>query len=296
MANGTYGIKKPANITASDVEIFYHYRKTRSSDSVGFSGFKKINDSDVSNMLYQSNVISDNNQNIGILPGMYDLRLPLNIFGSEGFYTIYIKPKEIEKTIVSVGTLSNFENVRGIVIEDENISNGSLVGYRVEYYNSGNRLDMYRLITSNNKCEPVAQNLNTTPNQIKRYYFNDNSNLIFCTLTPSNPLSFNKTDIPNIGIAGQTIHLINTKFNPVMIEIEMTKHDIETISTMLEGEQLRNLDNSLITTFSDDGGIYHQVKYGNVVDSSSGIHHAFKINNEHIIDERNIFNDIKDSI
>ena len=43
-----------------------------------------------------------------------------------------------------------------------------------------------------------------------------------------------------------------------MIELEMVEHDIETVSTMLEGSQLRNMDNGLITTFNDKDEIYSQ--------------------------------------
>ena len=43
-----------------------------------------------------------------------------------------------------------------------------------------------------------------------------------------------------------------------MIELEMVDHDIETVSTMLEGSQIRDLDNGLITTFNSNDEIYSQ--------------------------------------
>ena len=43
-----------------------------------------------------------------------------------------------------------------------------------------------------------------------------------------------------------------------MIEVEMVEHDIETVTTMLEGSQLRDLDNGLITTFNENDEIYSQ--------------------------------------
>jgi hypothetical protein len=103
-------------------------------------------------------------------------------------------------------------------------------------------------------------------------------------LTPSTAFSFKTTDKPNIGSPLQTIALINTKFNPIMMEVEMVNHDIESVSTMLEGKQIRNLDHALITTFNSEGGIYHQAMYGNIVNPNTGINHDFKIPMTNVVD------------
>ena len=50
----------------------------------------------------------------------------------------------------------------------------------------------------------------------------------------------------------------------------MTEHDIETISTMLEGSQLRDLDNGLVTTFNDDNQIVHQSEHYTIKDTATG--------------------------
>lgn len=47
---------------------------------------------------------------------------------------------------------------------------------------------------------------------------------------------------------------------------------------MLEGNQIRNLDEGTITTFDKNGGIYHQATYGNIVNAATGLHHDFKLN------------------
>ena len=290
MANGTYGSKKPAFITSNDVDIFYSYRPSRSTEDTNSSTFKQL-DSDI---LYTVEAMSSENVNLGTLPGVYTLRLPLNVFGRPGYYTVYIKPKEIKTSIVAVSTLAAYPNVRGIVLninsftDDGSVgNNGELIGYRVEYFDmtSGERLDVYRLITSNNKCAPITQNLNDSLATDIKYAFNDSSNLTFCTLTPSSSLSFNSGSYPFIGEVGQTVALINTKFNPIMLDIEVTEHDIETISTMLEGDQIRNLDAAIITTFNDDGGVYHQAHYGEVVDSVKKTHHDYKIKTTTTTDE-----------
>ena len=79
------------------------------------------------------------------------------------------------------------------------------------------------------------------------------------------------------------------------MEVEMVEHDDETISIMLEGEQLRNLERGTITTFNPEGGIYHQVTTGTITDPDSGLVHDFKINNDAIDFNENI-NEIKTNI
>jgi len=280
MANGTYGIRKPANITANDVDIFYYYRPTRGSESPNFKGFVKV--SDPSAMLY--NCVSNTNNNT-IVNGLYNLRLPLEIFGRKGIYTVYITPKSTLLSIIDVSTLTgDFSNIRGVVFSMSGdwslpTDNGSLVGYRMEFLDSdGNPTGEYRIITSSNRCEPVSQNTSSSAMQKGiRYRFNDSSDLVFCTVTPSTASSFKSTAYPYIGKTGEAVRLVNTKFNPVMIEVEMVEHDIETVSTMLEGAQLRNLDNGIITTFDKDGNVYHQAAYGNIVNPGSGLNTDFKL-------------------
>lgn len=294
MANGTYGIRKPAAISPNDVDIFYHYRPTRGSDAPGFTEWKKGEQ----DWLLTTTVGGE------ALPGMYNLRLPMDIFYRKGIYSIYIKPKEIKTVIEDVSTLTgNFTNIRGIVLNTADVpfDNGELVGYRVEYIDldNGSRMSDYRIITSNNKCEPVVTNMTGSAMQkAVRYRFNDGSNLMFCTVTPSTSMSFKPSSLPVIGKTGQEIYLINTKFNPIMIEVEMVEHDADTISTMLEGSQLRNLDNGIITTFDSDGNIYHQAAYGNIINPSEGMHTDFKIvyDSTVIKEEENKLDEVRNQI
>lgn len=288
--NNVYGISRPANITEKDIDIFYHYKPSRSEDDATFKNFKKLD----SKLLSKTKASDDNTGKTFELPGLYNLRLPLNIFKEKGIYTIYIKPKEVETNIIDVSTLASYPSIKGVVIDGNSIendlltSNGSLVGYRVEYFNDDIRSDEFRIITSNNHCEPVAQNLNDPSQKGIRYRFNESSPLIFCTLTPSSAMSFKSNSVPYIGKATQKISLINTKFEPIMMEIELVEHDIETISTMLEGDQLRNLETNTITTYNSDGGIYHQVSCGTITDPDNGAAHDFKVVNKNIDFNENI--------
>jgi hypothetical protein len=48
---------------------------------------------------------------------------------------------------------------------------------------------------------------------------------------------------------------VSTKFNPVMLEIEMVQHDIDSLYALQTNTQIRDLDKGVITTFDDDGNI-----------------------------------------
>ena len=87
------------------------------------------------------------------------------------------------------------------------------------------------------------------------------SNYVFCTVSPSSSPTFKVNASPYIGESGAEVKIINTKFNPVAIEVEMTTHDADTISYMLEGDQSNDGDNAIITTYNDKHEIYHQFDY-----------------------------------
>ncbi len=266
-SSGVYGTKIGSLVSPSDVDIFYTYSPTRNSLDVLNTSFKRLD----SSLLMQANIDESNNtyQYDNILEGLYNLKLPIEYFSQKGFYTIYIKPKEMETVLTDVGVLSAYPDVKGLVIDTSKITdstlknllllNNSLVGYRVIYFdNSFRRENFYRIITSNNKCEPIVQNLTNINQKSIRYRYNENSTLVFLTVTPSLSTSYKPNALPYIGSASQKVAIVNTKFEPVMIEVEMVEHDIETISTMLEGSQVRDLDNGLITTFNSKDEIYSQ--------------------------------------
>ena len=262
---GVYGTVRPANINPlTDVEIYYHYRPTRGTLDEGFGeSFKKV---EGETWLVNASSVTDTNT-ATLLNGLYSLKLPMDRFSEKGIYTVYLKPKEQELKIVDVSILENYNNpvVEGIVINAADIGGYTdLTGYRIEYYDaSGELTDTVRLITSCNPCEPVKVSIGDTYARSTRYRINNvtSNDLVFLTLTPSTSSSYKPNTAPSPGYVGQTIHIINTKFNPVMLEIEMVDHDADTISTMLEGDQIRDLDNGLITTYDKDKQIYKQHEY-----------------------------------
>jgi len=299
--DGVYGTVKPALINSSECDIFYNYRPSRSIDTTDSLVFRKLD----SNLITNTVLSTEDDTNLqSILPGMYNLRLPLETFGEVGIYTVYIKPKEVICNIVAVASLSTFENVKGIVLNLSQLStlptdNNSLVGYRIEYFNEdGTRSDITRIITSSNRCEPVSQNMNNGRSDNVSYAFNNSSNLVFCTVTPSTLMTFESNEKPWIGDVGQKIAIINTKFSPISLEIEITRHDIETLTTAMCGNQIRNLNKGLITTFNSNGDVFNQYKYGNIESPNNDIFHDFKFENENVIDmtEKDKYDEISEQV
>ena len=277
-ANGIYGTNVGAMVNSSDAEIFYSYSPTRNYDDVNNSNFKQMESTLLTNSIIDNDDASLRYDNI--IEGLYNLKLPLEYFNQKGYYTVYIKPKEYKAVIQDVGVLSAYPDVKGIVIDIESSDselrsilkeNNALVGYRIIYYNNdGTRENHYRIVTSNNKCEPVVQNLSDVNQKAVRYRYNDNSTLSFITVTPSVATTYKPNATPYIGSATQKIGIVNTKFEPVLIEIEMVDHDIDTVSTMLEGSQLRDLDNGLVTTFNSNNEIYMQHEHYTLKDEYTG--------------------------
>lgn len=254
MSNGIFGSVRPAIINIdTDVDVLYHYMPSRGETSEEYAGYKRL---EPSNCLVPS-IMDDDESNI---VGLYSLRLPLDTFNKKGFYTIYIRPKRIKTTIVDVGVLAAYTNTKGIVLSTGSggISGiNDLTGYVIEFEDGTTRV-----IKSCNRCEPVVINTNDGYPKSTRYNLVDTtSNLLFCTVSPSSAPSFKPNATPYIGGPGVEITISNTKFNPKMIEIEMTEHNADTISYMLEGDQANDRDNSIITTYNSNHEIYHQSDY-----------------------------------
>ena len=260
--SGIYGTTRPANVTLDDVEIWYNYRPKRSNTDGNLSTFSKLPSTILVNSTTEGTGMPNDN-----LIGMYDLQLPLDTFGEPGIYTVYIKPKEVLCNIIKIGSLSAYPDVRGIVIE---LPSGiqDATGYRVEYFNeNGERENFFRIVTSCNRAEPVSQNLTSSFSDSTGYRYNNAASLSFLTVTPSAPTSFNSNDVPYIGKPDQQIALVNTKFNPIALEVEVVEHNADTLAYMLEGDQLRALDYGLVTTYNFNNEIYHQSEHYTLKDN-----------------------------
>lgn len=282
MATGTYGIVRPADITPDDVDIFIHYTPTR--NSIGESQITKVaNPSDYLIPIDDPSKVDSGISGFQLFGGMYTLKLPVADFGVKGFYTIMIKPIEIRTRIVDCGVLSAFPDIKGLVFDIAEVDsrfvakfeNGGLVGYRVEYLDAGNTTDtkihnFFRIVTSNNKAEPVNQNLTNTSQKAIRYRFNDNSTLTFCTVSPSSSSNVKPNVLPNIGQPDQQVIITNTFFNPILLEIEMVEHDIETLAFGIFGNQTKSLEDGIYTIYNFSNEIYKQYNLYEIKDKFTG--------------------------
>jgi hypothetical protein len=266
MATGTYGTIRPADVSPEDVEIILNY--TPSRDETSNFLLTKL---DAPSILrpYFNNSDTGGNPDVEILGGLYNLKLPADVFNRIGIYTLMIRPAQIRTTILDCGVLSALPNVRGIVIDLNSVPsqfrnkfiNQGLVGFRVEYLNSdGTKIpNFFRIITSSFFCEPVVQNLSNTSAKAIRYRYTDNNtNIIFCTLSPSSSPSNKPNAVPYIGQPNQNIIITNTFFNPITLDIEIAEHDFSTIAIALFGNQSKSIDDGIYTMYDTQNNIYKQ--------------------------------------
>jgi hypothetical protein len=266
MALGSYGIVRPADVSPEDVEIILHY--TPSRDLTNNFVLKKLNASDILTP-YFHNTNTGGNNNIEILGGLYNLKLPTSEFNQIGIYTLYIRPAEIRTTINDCGVLSSLPNVKGIVINLNQVpvqyrnkfTNQGLVGFRVEYLNpDGTKVpNFFRVITSSFFCEPIITDLANTNQKALRYrYIDSGSDLLFCTLSPTASPTNKPNATPYIGQPNQNIIITNTFFNPISLDIQIAEHDLDTLAIALYGNQTKSMADGIYTLYDTAGNIYRQ--------------------------------------
>ena len=270
MATGNYGIIRPANVSTSDMEIYFTYAPSRDVRPT-----IPLTPLDPSQVISRFNHPIPNTNGIPLFDGLYNLQLPVTNFSAKGIYNIIIKPKEIRTTITDCGVLTAFPDVKGIVLDLNTLSTqdaSSLIGYRVEYYTpSGQRIpNFFRVITSANRAEVVNANISNTTQKAIRYRFNDTSNLAFCTLTPSSAPNVRPNLFPDIGVPGQTISITNTFFNPILLELDMVEYDIETLAYGIFGNQIKSIVDGKYTIYDFQNNIYKQYNLYEIQDQFTG--------------------------
>lgn len=243
MAQGVYGTKIPATFTpVTDADVWFMSKNTDSN----YNSFTKMTTSDFLE-------VDDSN-----ISGLYKLKLSSDYFVSAGTYNVYIKPKEYSLTIKDVGVLSTNTDIRGIVISYSDINITDLTGYKIEYLDSnGNKTsNLFRIVTSSNRCEATTSNTNG----VSSYVFNDTSSLMFLTLSPSLSSATKPSSLPYIGNANDSIVISNTFFNPELIEIELVENDTNTLTTLINGNRVRDLESGLETIYDDNNEILSQTE------------------------------------
>jgi hypothetical protein len=300
VATGSYGTIRPADVSPDDVEIILNYTPSR-DDTDNFLLTKL----DARNVLkpYFHNNNTGGNANVEILGGLYNLKLPADQFNKLGIYTLYIRPAEIRTKITDCGILSALPNVKGIVIDINNVPadfrnkfvNQGLVGFRVEYLNDdGTKIpNFFRIITSSFYCEPVYQNLtNTSQKSIRYRYVEGTTNLIFCTLSPSTAPTNKPNATPYIGQPNQNIVITNTFFNPITTEIEIVDQDISTLAIALYGNQTKSIDDGIYTIYDSQNNIYKQYNLYEIRDQFNELLYEVRQDRGTNIDFSKAFNNI----
>jgi hypothetical protein len=266
MATGTYGTIRPADVSPEDVEIVLNYTPTR--DETDNFVLTKLDSLSILRPYYNNDTTGVNN-GIEILGGLYNLKLPAEQFNKIGIYTIFIRPAQIRTTILDCGVLSALPNVKGLIFDlnsvpvnyrNKFVSQG-LVGFRIEYLNSdGTKIpNFFRIITSSFFCEPVVQNLTNSSQKSIRYRYSDNNtNLLFCTVSPSSAPTNKPNATPYIGQPNQDVIITNTFFNPITLDVEIAEHDFSTLAIALYGNQTKSIDDGIYTLYDNANNIYKQ--------------------------------------
>jgi hypothetical protein len=276
MAVGTYGIIRPADVSIEDIDIYYNYTPNRETKNDII--YKIPNPSD----LLTYNYLPTDEQIVGnenLLEGLYNLRLPASIFSSLGIYTIYIKPKKVITTIIDCSVLSSLPSVKGLVLDSTVLpeglrANNALQGYRIEYIDptTNNKIrNVVRYVVTSNKVSVVEGNVGNTSQKTVRYKFDDSSPLLFLQLTPSSSTDVKPNALPFIGNPNQTILISNTFFSPLVLEVEMVQNTIDTLSDIVAGEQVKDVDNGILTYYDKNRVITKQFNIYEIKESVNDV-------------------------
>lgn len=308
MAIGVFGITRPADVSINDIDIYYNYTPNRETTN---NNIFKLEATEVLSYNYLPDDGSDvnynddfeNNENGNILEGLYNLRLPSEIFDEIGIYTIYIKPRMLTTIIEDCGVLSALPTVKGIVLKineipEELLANNALQGYRIEYLDSdgGKLRNVVRYVTTSNRVSPITDNIGNTSQKSIRYRFDNSGTLLFLQLTPSSSSNVKPNASPYIGNPGDIIRYSNTNFSPVVLEVEMVENTIDTIANIIAGEQIKDVQNGVLTYYDENREITKQYNLYQIKDDVTDVP-LFEVKElRDNIDESQDFDDITDEV
>lgn len=275
MSVGNYGTIRSSDVLIEDIDMFYTYTPNR--ETLADETFRLS-----SSELLSYNYLPEDEQINGqenLLEGLYNLRLPASIFNQLGIYTIYLRPRIITTTIIDCSVLSSLPSVKGILLDVNSLptnltTNNALQGYKIEYINTsdGTKLrNSVRYVVTANRVVPVSQNVGTTSQRAIRYRFDDSGSLLFLQVTPSSSSDVKPNQQPFIGNPGQTILLSNTYFTPVAIEVDLVENTIDTIANILVGDQLKDVNNGILTYYDREGNITKQFDLYEIKDDVTNV-------------------------
>jgi len=304
MAVGIYGTTRPADVSVDDIDVYYSYQASRETPPRTVDDFIKLTSSEI---LSKSKLPTDEEvagYEENLLEGLYNLRLPATAFGKLGIYTIYLKPKKVYTTIFDCSVLSSLPNVKGIVLDindlPENLRpNNALQGYRIEYIDATRKekiRNVVRYVVTSNKVVSVSENVGNTSQKAIRYRFDDTGNQLFVQLTPSSSSDVKPNISPFIGNPDQMIIISNTFFSPVVIEVDMVQNTIDTLTNYVAGEQIKDIDNGVLTYYDSNRVITKQFNIYEIKESVGNVP-LYEVKEKRTnIDETQNFDDITSDV
>lgn len=302
MGIGVYGVTRPSDVNVDDIDIYYNYTPNRYTEN---NIIYKVSDKDKTDMISYNYLPDDEqiNGNENILEGLYNLKLPATTFNQLGIYTIYIKPKSITLSIIDCSVLSSLPTVKGIVINSSDLTdslkaNNALQGFRIEYINDDGTKsrNTVRYVVTSNKVSPVKDNDGTSSQKSTRYRFDDAGSLIFLQLSPSSSSDVKANTFPYIGKPNQTIIISNTFFTPLVMEIEMVENTIDTLTNYVAGEQIKDVQNGILTYFDKNRVIIKQDNLYEIKDDVTNVP-LFEVKEERTnIDETQNFDSVTSGV
>lgn len=279
MPTGNFGLIRPADFNPQDSDIYYVYRADAYSEPT------------TPVKVATTNLTQQIDPDFPLIPlgGLYNLKLPTTQFNKTGLYDIYVKPKRFKTIIADCGVLAVDPTVRGLIIRLDDVAlehrsrfnTNNLVGYRIEYLENGLKVPNYfTIVTSNFRVEPISDTVSTINQKAVKYRLNENSSLVFCTVSPSTQFNLQPNVLPYIGSPTQEILVQNTFFDPKHIAIELVENDINTIADAVLGSQTKNIENGLRTYYDKNGNIIKQFTEYVVKDTTTGntLYEVKKIN------------------
>jgi hypothetical protein len=274
MATGVFGNIRASDINIADLDVFYCFTPDRNTVS---NTFFRLTSTDVLSEVKLPQADQTPGEE-NLLEGIYNLKLPATVFNQSGIYTIYIRPKVLRVKIVDCGVLSSIPTIKGIVLNSSDLpvnltSNNALQGYKIEYIETdGTKVrNTVRYVTTANKAIPVTENIGNTSQTAVRYRFDDAGNLLFLQVTPSSASNVKPNVNPFIGKPNQFILLSNTNMKPEVIEIEMVENTIDTVVDLVGGEQIKDVDNGILTNYNKNRQITRQFDLFEIKDDFTGV-------------------------
>jgi hypothetical protein len=153
--------------------------------------------------------------------------------------------------------------------------------------------NFFRIVTSSFFCEPIVTNeVNVNQKSIRYRYVDNDTNLVFLTLTPSSSPSNKPNAVPFIGQPNQSIILTNSYFNPTTLEIEIVEHDISTLAIGIFGNQSKSVEDGIYTMYDNNLNIYKQYNLFEVRNQFNELLYEIKQDREDDIDISKNFDNI----